>query len=80
MPNLHFLFKIYKLYFNKDEKPKVPEKIYTYTTEMIKDGQMWTSGDGYKLLVKSSEYSETGKIWIGLKPILGKKYFSKSLT
>ncbi|XP_053393015.1 uncharacterized protein LOC123564401 isoform X2 [Mercenaria mercenaria] len=61
---------IYELYFNKDEKPKISEDKYQYSTEMIKNDDTWTLEDGYKLRIRSSEYSETGKIWIALRPLL----------
>lgn len=43
---------------------------------MKKNDVSWTSQDGYKLLIKSKDYSETGKIWIGLKPLLGEQSLS----
>ncbi|XP_053383373.1 uncharacterized protein LOC123564671 [Mercenaria mercenaria] len=61
---------IYELYFNKDEKPKISENKYTYSTEMKKNDKAWTLEDGYKLLIKSSDFSETGKVWIALRPLL----------
>ncbi|KAL4239961.1 hypothetical protein ACF0H5_000758 [Mactra antiquata] len=61
---------VYKLYFNKDEKPDITEGKYTYTTTMNKNDATWTVGDGYKLLIKSTEFAELGKIWIGLQPLL----------
>ena len=72
---LYFAFlQKYELYFNKGEKPKISENKYTFSTKMEKDenDDTWTLEDGYKLLIKSSEYSETGKIWIALRPLLGK--------
>ncbi|WAQ96229.1 PKD2-like protein [Mya arenaria] len=59
---------VYDLYFNKEEKPDMHENKYFYTTEMKVD--KWTPEDGYKLIIKSSEFSATGKIWIGLRPLL----------
>ena len=32
----------------------------------------WTTEDGYKIMIRSLEFSAKGKIWLGLRPLLGK--------
>ncbi|WAQ96231.1 PK1L3-like protein, partial [Mya arenaria] len=59
---------VYKLYFNNEVKPDWTTNRYIYSTEMKLD--KWTAEDGYKLIIKSSEFSATGNIWIGLQPLL----------
>lgn len=65
------MHQLYTLYFNKDEKPDIGKEIYSYSREMKRNDITWTWQDGYRVFIKATEYSETGKIWIGLKPLLG---------
>ncbi|KAH3862218.1 hypothetical protein DPMN_025184 [Dreissena polymorpha] len=58
----------YDVYLRIAEKPNLKEKKFDYHTAMKTDH--WTNEDGYKLLIKSSEFAGTGKIWIALKPLL----------
>lgn len=37
----------------------------------------WTEEDGYKLIIRSNEFKFKGKIWIGILPILGMKFYQK---
>jgi len=62
--------QVYRLYMNSDEKPVIDENKFQYTSEMTT--QHWTPEDGYKLLIKATDFQHTGKIWIGLLPLLGK--------
>ena len=62
---------VYQAYFNKDDKPSIEDKQYIYSTEINVD--KWTYEDGYKVKISADEFSTTGKIWIALRPLLGKK-------
>ena len=61
---------VYQAYFNKDEKPSIEDNAYIYSTEIKVD--KWTHEDGYKVKISAEEFSATGKIWIALRPLLGK--------
>ena len=61
---------VYQAYFRKDEKPSIEDKQYIYSTEINVD--KWTYEDGYKVKISADEFSTTGKIWIALRPLLGK--------
>ena len=69
--HISFVFQIYEVYLNTGEKPDIVENVYEFKTTMQRDAN-YTLEDGHKLLIKSSSFGSTGKIWIGLKPILGK--------
>jgi len=58
------------LYFNIGEKPDVRTNKYVFKKKMEKND--WTAEDGYKIMIRSLEFSAKGKIWLGLRPLLGK--------
>jgi len=57
------------VYLNSGEKPDLRENRYSFSAEIPVSS--WTDEDGYILLIKASDFTLTGKIWMGLQPILG---------
>jgi len=57
------------VYLNSGEKPDLRENKYSFSAEIPKSS--WTDEDGYRLLIKASDVTFTGKMWMGLQPRIG---------